>query len=261
MPRKLLAATGLLLGIAGFIIFLALAVGTWVVRRDADREVAAAAEKAHQAGDVAARVIVLIREVIARANASLNAARSETMQLTPEAEQDPLVRMAMWKAKRDLPGEVEKARDAVGIASETVIVAGAALEVFGEQHHDEAALGVEQGGLQAARTQLDDAARELKNARTVLGVSIPGSATPEQLTRVDQALTLATQVTDQSDRALVKLRSRVDKVQQQAEWWSLRAAIAISALSGLAGLGQVFLVRSCWRGLKNQSESSTAHHK
>src|SRR5258708_891305 len=123
MLRKLLAAIGLLLGIAGFVIFIALAVGIWTAKRAADRELTAAVEKAHQAGDVAARVIALIREVIARASASLAMARSESELVPPGTDPDPLVRMAMWKAKRELPGEVEKARDAVGIATEAVIVA------------------------------------------------------------------------------------------------------------------------------------------
>ena len=51
MPRKLLAGIGLLLGVAGFVLFVALGVGAWYARREADREIASAVEKAHQAGE------------------------------------------------------------------------------------------------------------------------------------------------------------------------------------------------------------------
>src|SRR5437660_227716 len=133
---RLLSTVGLVFALAGVALFVALAIGTWSIKREADQQVAAATDKAYQAGDVAAKVIALIREVIARARASLAAARAAST--TPEAVEDPLARLAMWKARRELPGEIEKARDVVGVASEAVVVAGAALDVFGEHRSDEA---------------------------------------------------------------------------------------------------------------------------
>src|SRR5213594_1283045 len=98
---RLVSALGLFLAVA---LFVALAIGTWSIKREADQQVAAATDKAYQAGDVAAKVIALIREVIARARASLAAARAASTM--PEAVEDPLARLAMWKARRELPGEV-----------------------------------------------------------------------------------------------------------------------------------------------------------
>src|SRR5262249_49620459 len=134
--RKPLSGLGFLLGIAGFAIFVAVIVETWKFKRQADQELTAAMEKANQAGDVAERVIALVRQVIARANDSLVTTRAESAKTTPGGNEDPLVRMAMWKARRSLPNEVERARDAVGIASEVVVVANAALDVFGEHPKD-----------------------------------------------------------------------------------------------------------------------------
>src|SRR5204863_491964 len=76
--RKPLAAFGLVLSMAGFIIFIALGIGAWFAKREADKQLASAVEKAHRAGDVASQVIQLVREVIARAKSSLNSARAET---------------------------------------------------------------------------------------------------------------------------------------------------------------------------------------
>ena len=248
MSRKVLSGIGFVLGIAGFLAFIAIGVGTWIAKREADRQLTAAVEKAHHAGNVASNVISLVREIIARAKASLVAARVESVQ-TPGEEPDFFTRMVVRKAKRDLPGEVDKARDAVGVASEAVVVAGAVLDVFDDRKPDEVALGVKEHDLKAARSQLDSAAAELKNARSVLGFPIPG-ASEEQLTQVDQALATATDVTNQVDRAVTEARGKVDELKRKSEVWSMRAAIGITGLTALAALGQVFLVRACWRGLQ-----------
>lgn len=252
MLRTVLSATGLVLAVGGFVLFVALGVGAWVAKREADRQVAAAAATAHQAEDVAARVIALVREIIARAQAGLAAARAEPME-PAGAKQDPLVQFALRKAKRDLPADVERARDAVGTASEAVIIADAALGVFEQQPREGSALGVRPEDLHAARSQLDAASLDLRNARRVLGVPIPGPdrpTTPEQLDNADAALARATEVTDALDRALGMAREKVDAAQQTAEVWSLRVALAVSALAGLAAIGQVFMARACWRGLR-----------
>jgi hypothetical protein len=245
--RKPLAASGLVLSVAGFITFIALGIGAWIAKREADQQLNAAVAKAHQAGDVAERVIVLIREVLSRAKASLTAARAETL---PKADvSDPMVRLAMWKAKRELPGEVEKARDAVGVASEAVIVAESFFDVFVEHKPDETALGVKAGDIHAARAQLDSAAADLRNARTVLGVPI-GPASAEQYSQVEQALATATDVTNRVDEALKDAQRKVDALKSSADRWSLRLAIAGSALAALAALGQVFLFRASRRALR-----------
>jgi len=244
MIRKLLAGAGLVLGAAGFVTFIALGIGAWFAKREADKQLNAAVAKAHQAGDVATRVVALVREVLARAKTSLAAARTETQP--PGEVTDPAVRFAMWKAKRELPGEVEKARDAVGVASEAVIVAESVLEVFVERKPDEPALGVKAHDVKTARTQLESAATDLKNARTVLGIPI-AAGTPEQYSQVDQALVTATDVTDRVDQALDDARRKVDEAKSQADRWALRVAIIASALGAWAALGQVFLFRASWR--------------
>lgn len=252
MLRTVLSATGLVLAVGGFVVFAALGVGAWAAKREADRQVAAAAATAHQAEDVAARVIALVREIIARAQAGLAAARTQPVE-PAGVKQDPLVQFALRKAKRDLPADVERAREAIGTASEAVIIADAALGVFEEKPREGSALGVRREDIHTARSQLDSAASDLKNARRVLGVSIPGPdrpTTPEQLDNADAALARATEVTDSLDRALGLARQKVDVAQQKAEVWSLRVALAVAGLAGLAAVGQVFMARSCWRGLR-----------
>jgi len=244
--RKPLAAAGLVLSAAGFVIFIALGVGAWIAKREADVQLNSAAAKAHQAGAVAERVIVLVREVIARAKASLSVARAATL---PAGDvKDPLVQLAVWKAKRELPGEVEKARDAVGVASEAVIVAESVLDVFVEHKPDESALGVKTDDIHAARSQLVSAAADLRNARTVLGVPITGG-TEEQYSQVNQALVTAADVTDRVDAALKDAQHKVDAMKASANRWTLRLALAGSSLAALAALGQVFLFRASRRAL------------
>jgi hypothetical protein len=246
MLRFVLSAAGLVLAVAGFVVFVALAGGVWAVKREADQQVVAAAAKAHSAADVAARVIALIREVIARARLGLTAARTESAAVPP-AEPDLFVRMAMRQARRELPAQVDRARDAVGVASDALVVAGAALDVFEGQPGDGTALGIRPEEMQAARGQLDAAGTDLRNARTVLGVALPADG---QLANVDAALDRAQALTDRFDGALARARQKVDTTRTRAELWALRGAAAVSALAALAALGQVFMARACWRGLR-----------
>jgi hypothetical protein len=246
--RKSISIAGLVLSVAGFVIFIALGVSAWFAKREADRRVNAAAVQAQQAGEVASHVVRLVREVIARAQVSLTTSRAG---FEPAGDiNDPMVRLAMWKATRELPDQVEKARDAVHIASEALIVAESVLDVFVEHKPDETVLGVRAGDMGAARSQLESAASDLKNARTVLGIPI-APATPEQYSQVDQALASATDLTNRVDDALKLARHKVDEAKASAHRWSLRAAIIISALTALAALGQVFLFRASWRGLRS----------
>jgi hypothetical protein len=193
--------------------------------------------------------------VIARAEAGLAAARAEAASQPPAKNEDPLVRIAMAKARRELPAQVERARDAVGIASEALVVAGAAIDVFEERPSDGSTLGIRPEDMQNARSQLDTAAGELSNARHVLGIPIPnadGSATPEQLTQVEDALRRARAVTDQMDGALGEAREKVNLAKDQVETWTLRAALCATALGGLATLGQFCMARACLRGIRRR---------
>ena len=252
--RQSFAFAGLVLSSAGVVVFLALGIGAWVAKREADRQLESAAVKAHQAGDVAERVIALVREVIARARQSLSLARADT-QPTPGPPKDPFVNLAMWKAKRELPGEVEKARDAVNVASEAVIVAESLLDVFIEHKPEETALGVRTDDIHAARTQLVSAATDLRNARTVLGVPVSGG-TEAQYTQTDQALAAASGVTDRVDAALKEAQVKVDAMKASANRWTLRLALVASGLAAWAALGQVFLFRASRRALRGSAPCS-----
>lgn len=242
MSRNLLAGGGVLLAAAGFATFITIGVGAWVAKREAGKQLDIAAGKAHQAADVAARVVELVREVIARARLSLSTARADAQP--PGEITDPMVRIAMWKAKRELPGQVEKARDAVGVASEAVIVAESVLDVFIERKPDSSSFGIRSQDINTARTQLESAASDLKNARGVLG--IPITATPEQYSQVEQALNTATDVTDRVSQAIADAEQKVGDTRAQADRLMRRTAIAVTALAALAAFGQIFLFRTCW---------------
>jgi hypothetical protein len=252
MVRSYFCVLGLLVAIAGTGFFAGVGIYVWKLRADTLKQTEVLVERAHAAGNVAEQVITLIREVIARAEAGLEASRTSPSDMTVGKDPDPLVRFAMAKAKRDLPQEVERARDAVGIASEALVVAGAAVDVFEERPGEGSSLGIRPEVMRTARTQLDMATKELKSARHVLGIPIPntdGRATAEQLSQVEEALRLAEGVADQMDGALAQARDKVNHAEAEVEAWSWRLAIGITAAAALAAIGQLFMVRACWYGL------------
>ncbi|MBX9584929.1 MAG: hypothetical protein K2X87_31885, partial [Gemmataceae bacterium] len=72
---KAMSTVGLLVAAVGFAAFVGLGVGVWYARERADRAAAEAATKADAAGDIAARVVGLVRDAAAQTEADLAAAR------------------------------------------------------------------------------------------------------------------------------------------------------------------------------------------
>jgi hypothetical protein len=255
MVRSVLAAAGFLLALAGIGVFVAVGYMAWVVRVEADRQLAAAHAKAELAADTAAHTLTLVRDVISRAEQDLAAARTEAALAPKKDDVNPLVRLVVREQARNLPGKVEQARDAVSTASDAVVVASAALNVFSQFPTDESTFGVSPAQVHAARNQLDEVATDLHSARRVLGIPVPrpdGPATPEQLSAVDNALSRARAITDELEGVLGRVRSHVTEVRAKAELWVWRTAVAITALSALALLGQLFMARACWRALRRR---------
>jgi hypothetical protein len=254
--RSVLSLAGLLLALAGFGVFVAVGYMAWEVKREANRQMDEAAAKADAAAEAAVRVLGLVREVVDRSQADLAQARAEAVAEPPSKDAtSPIVRFTLRKASRELPGSVDRARDAVGAASDAVVIADSALAVLGELGEETRRFGIQPQQLEATRSQLDGAARDLRSARQVLGLPVPGldgHVSPEHLAAVDQALDQARRIVDDLQKVVADARGRVDSTRQQAGVWAWRVAVGTTGLCGLGALGQVFMAAACWRGLRGR---------
>ncbi|HJZ59539.1 MAG TPA: hypothetical protein VKE74_31635 [Gemmataceae bacterium] len=252
--RSVLSFVGLFVSVIGFVAFIGLIVGAWWAKREADRQVADAVSKAEAAADLAGRAIGLVKEVIARADSDLVAARIASAEPAPEVS--PFVRLTIRQANRQLPADMERARDAVGLASDAMVVANAALDVFADRPEEQARLGINPNDMKAAREHLDAAARDVRNARSVLGLPFDHPDMPmtdEEAAQMKQALDRAREFTNQLDGDLANARQRIDTAKRQAHMWTLRIALGATVLGSLGALGQLFLARACVRGLRKEA--------
>jgi hydrogenase maturation protease len=253
MIRSVLSAVGLVVALAGFGVFAAVGYVAWQVKREADRQLADAIARADAAANAAERVLGLVRHVVDRAEQDLARARAEAAAEPPsKAASSPIVRLTLRQASRELPGTVERTRDAVAAASDVVVVADSALAVLGELGEEARRVGIDPRQIEATRAQLDAAAHDLRSARQVLGLPVPGLdgyVSPEQLAAVDTGLAQARQILGELERVLAYARERVDSTRQQAELWAWRAAAGTTGLCALGALGQMFMAAACWRGL------------
>ncbi len=241
---------GLGVSVLGFAAFLALIYGAWWAKREADRQVDDAATKANAAIGVAGKAIALVRDVISKAEIDLEAARITAV--SPKPPSDPFMRFVLMQANEQLPTDMERARDAVGIASETAVIAQAALDVFDDRPDEQAALGIQPDQVKAARDHLDKATNDIREARSVLGLPLNhpnAKLTDEQYAAVHQALEQGKGVTNKIDATLLNAHDRVESAKQKANFWSLRLAVAATLLGVVGALGQLFMARSCIRGL------------
>lgn len=242
MGRSVFSLIGLIVALAGIGLFTGIAIGVWVIKQEADQQIVVAADRARDSVQVADRALGLVREVIGKAETNLAAARLAAADDEPV---NPVLRVFARHATRDLPGGIDRTRDAIGTASDVLIVADATLDVLEREPGDAETLGLGPTRLQAARTQLSVAAGHLRTTGQVLGA--------EQTATVQLALNEANTVTGDLDAALSRARTKVELIKQKAKTWTLRLAIAITAASVLAAVGQFFMARACWYGLRRET--------
>lgn len=244
--RSVLSVVGLVVSVAGFVTFIGLIFGAWWARQEADREVDTAADRAMAAAEVADRAIRLVDDVIDRAEQDLAEARAAP---PPEPNVNPLLRMTVNRAAGDLAGGVDRARDAVGIASDAMVVADAALSVFADRPEEQAQLGIRPGQLDAARQSLDATSRQLRQAQSLFGVRLT-PMTQAEISQVEQALASARQFTSDLRGSLENAKKRVEDARQKAHIWALRVAVIATVVGSVGAIGQVFLFRACVRGVR-----------
>ena len=137
-------------------------------------------------------------------------------------------------------------------ASDAVTVAEAALEVFSGNTELKQLIGVQPDQLNVTKSTLGKAAIELRDVKTVLGmpVSTDGPLTTEQLNAVNNALGQARGFTNDLEKVVANARGRVNEAKVSVERWTWRIAVATTAISILAAVGQFFLARYCLRTLR-----------
>ncbi|WP_439631852.1 hypothetical protein [Gemmata sp.] len=251
MFRRLFALTGLLIALAGTGVFVAIAVQVWRVKAEVNRQTAELAGRANQAGDAAGRAVNFVGDVIDRARAELTTTRISTSAPEP-VRVNPFVRMTARQASIDLAGSLERALGAVVTASDTVIVAETALDMVSADPRLSQAFGVNTDQIHQTRTALTSVAGELRQAKSILGVPVRTDSelpSAEQLDAVDRALQMAEQFKAEMARLVGVARVRVNETRQLIDVWALRLAVAVTALSVLGAVGQLFMARFCLRKL------------
>ena len=252
MIRSLLAWLGLLFSCAGIGLFLTLGIWIWSMKAEVNRQSEVLTDRANKTLDSAERANEVVREIIGKAEYDLAVTRMAAAGQVPSF--NPLLSFTAQQATQDLAGSVERAHNAVVLASEAVVVADAALDVVGGVPELKQMLGVNPEQLDATRTALGNVSSELQQARNFLGV--PASShwvpTSEQLYAVNSALGRARDFTDEVNRVVESTRSRVNETKQTVDVWSRRGAVGISLLSGIGVIGQLFMLQFFWRLLRGR---------
>lgn len=251
MTRSLLAAAGLALACAGAAAFVAVGVWVWRLKAEVNQQADYLAGRANAAADAADHAIGFVGEILEKARAELELARTRVAAPAP-VRVNPILQLTARQASQQLAGSVERALGAIVAASDAVVVIDAALDVVSEYPELERIFGVHPDQIRDTRGTLGSVAAELRQARSVLGVPVDHGPvpTPEQLDAVDQALRVAEGFRDDMARVVKAARDRVNETRRKVDVWGRRAAWATAAVSALGFLGQYFMARFCWRQLR-----------
>lgn len=251
MLRSIVAFIGVLLAAAGFLVFLAVGIGVWRAKADVDRQADALSARANETLNSAGKAVGYVRDIILKAKTDLETTRERIAKEPPTAV-SPIVRMTAEKTSQDLAGSVDRAHNAVLLASEAIVVADAALSVVDANQELKKILGVRPEQLDATHTALGRVSSELQQARDVLGIPISpnGEPTNEQLQAVDDALRQGEAFIDEVSGVVDNTRERVDEAKRQVDLWSWRGAMAASVLSVFGMAGQLFMGRFFWQCMR-----------
>lgn len=252
--RRLLAALGLLVAVVGFVAFSTAAVAVWRLKAETNRRTDAMAAKAHEAVDSADRAVKFVHGVLDEGEHQLKQARKGPAD--PPQPVNPFLQLTARQASQNLAGSVERADAAVVIASDAAVVAEAALELFGDEKQLPELkqwLGVKPDQLAQTKSGLSRAGSELRQVRTILGVSLNDGPTAEQLVTVESALTQARELTNQMGSVVAVARARVNETKREVDLWVLRTALGVTVLGAVGAAGQFFMARFCWRFLKGKA--------
>ena len=111
--------------------------------------------------------------------------------------------------------------------------------------------------LQQGLVKLDTAAVDIRGAKTVLGMPIPGQETaplsPEALRAVGEALAQTKKYLGVLDRSLVTAREKVGTTRERALTWARRLAVGATVLGVLGAVGMVFMAAACVRKLRRRA--------
>jgi hypothetical protein len=250
---RLLAVLGLAVSLAGFVAFAGAAVAVWKVKAEANRRTDALAAKAHEAVGAADHAVDFVRQVLGSARKQLEAARGRSDE--PPQPVNPFLQLTARQASQSLAGSVERADAAVVLASDAAVVAEAALALLGDESEAPALkqwLGIKPDQLARTQTDLQTATRELRQVRTLLGVSLGDGPTDAQLVTVEAALDRAGGLTDQMGTVVATARVRLDETKRQVDLWVLRVALGVTLVGAVGAAGQAFMARYCWRVLRRK---------
>lgn len=250
--RRVLSALGLIVSVAGFAAFAGAAVDIWRVKAETNRRTDALAAKAHEAVKAADHAVGFVNNVLDEGERELRHARENAAPARPA---NPFLQLTARQATQNLIGSVERADTAVVIASDAAVVAEAALSVFGDDEQIPALkkwLGVKPEQLDRTKADLNRAKGELKQVRTILGVSLGDGPTAEELVTVEAALAQVRNLTDQIGAAVTAARTRVDETKREVDLWVFRAALGVTLVGAAGAAGQFFMARFCWRVLRGR---------
>lgn len=251
--RRLLAVLGLLVAVIGFVTFVSAAVVVWRLKAETNRRTDALAAKANEAVKAADSAVTFVSRVLDQADKDLVDARKRPTD--PPQPVNPFLQLTARQASQNLAGSVEKADAAVVVASDAAVVAEAALELFGDEKQLPELkqwLGVKPDQLAQTKSGLSRAGLELKQVRTILGVSVGDGPTAEQLVTVEAALAQARTLTNQMGTVVATARTRVDETKREIDLWVLRVALGVTVVGVVGAAGQFFMARFCWRVLRGK---------
>src|SRR5690242_13010477 len=103
------AGVGLVISVAGFLLFVAAAVGVWKLKAETNRRTDALAGRAHAAVSAADRAVSFVSRVIDQGEKDLKDTRDKSPPAdAPKAPVNPFAQMAARQASEKLAGSVQR---------------------------------------------------------------------------------------------------------------------------------------------------------
>jgi len=240
--QRILAGLTLLLAAVVLLLFLAGAIGVWIVREPLTTKATGVFKRIDAALDVADQGLGQVKTSLARAAQRLGETREEQRKLAAEpVKQTALTRLLARTVQQKIMPDVGAAQDKLHTVAEAAVVVNTVLEDIGDFGFLSAA-GLDLDRLNDMNSRLTDVGPAAWELSRLLGDPEPDADAGAQLSRVEKALQSIQGSVADYERQVKQARERTDALKSAALPWITPAAILISLVCCWVALSQVIVI-------------------
>jgi hypothetical protein len=253
---RIVAGLTLLLAVAGLLLFLAGAVGVWIVKEPATERATHVFERIETALSAADKGLNHVKTSLANASERLDTVRKDQRKLAQQPQWGGV--LGRMLAQTVAP-QLSNAHETLHTVAEAAVVVNSILEDVGNFPFLSVS-GLDVSSLSEINKRLSDVGPRAWELSRLLGGSGPepnAETASNQLSRIDQALKSMQGLIAAYEPQLRQVRQRTEELKSRTLAWITPGAVLVSLVCLWLALSQVSLLCHAWSWWRRAGHNNT----